>query len=129
MFRSTFKNFSYTIFSCKKSAIATLGGIVDFFRRMEKNGFPDINAPAWSPENIVEIEKRNLLLVVEKINKQARYPLLALRLFLHVICGIDADGKINISARQMAKTLDAHYDTVTKCLKYLREIEVIRLDR
>ena len=83
----------------------------------------------WSPENTLEIEQANLLATTEKICTQSRYPLLALRIFLHIVCGIDANGQIHISARQMAKRLDAHYDTVTKCLKYLREIGVITIER
>jgi NADH/NAD ratio-sensing transcriptional regulator Rex len=56
-------------------------------------------------------------------------PLLALRLLIHIIAGIDADGKIHICARQLSKKLDVNYDTVTKCLKYLREIGAMRIER
>jgi hypothetical protein len=82
-------------------------------------------------ENIVEIEPMTLRSIAEKIckNDRCRYPLLALRLLIHVITGIDGSGKIYISARQLSKSLDVHYDTVTKCLKFLREIEVLRIER
>lgn len=96
---------------------------------IRKNENPE--GSQWSSENIIEIEQKNLQHAVEKIctRKECRYPLLALRLLFHVITGIDATGKINISARQLSKSMNAHYDTITKCLKYLREIEVIRIDR
>lgn len=80
---------------------------------------------------IVEIEQNSLQAVVEHItdNDRCRYPLLSLRLLLHTISKIDTNGRVYISARQLAKSLDVHYDTVTKCLKYLREIEVLRIER
>jgi hypothetical protein len=83
----------------------------------------------WSPENTIEIEQKQLRMVAERICKQCRYPLLALRLLIHVLTGIDANGRIDISARQLSKAMDVHYDTVTKCLKFLREIEAIRIER
>ena len=83
----------------------------------------------WLPENTVEIEQRNLLLVTEKICTSCRYPLLAIRLLIHVIAGIDATGKVHISARHLSKTMNVHYDTVTKCLKYLREIGVMSIEK
>jgi len=54
---------------------------------------------AWAPENIVEIDQKNLQLITEHICKRCRYPLLALRLFLHVLCNIDAQGRVSINAR------------------------------
>jgi hypothetical protein len=101
---------------------------VDFYSN-KKNECQPSGMPQWLPENMIEIEQRNLRSVVETICNQCRYPLLALRLLIHVITGIDADGRIDISARQLSKTMDVHYDTVTKCLKYLREIEAIRIER
>jgi len=82
-------------------------------------------------ENTVEIEPKSFQYIVDKIcrNNECRYPLLALRLLLHVITRADSTGKIYISARQLSKSLDVHYDTVTKCLKYLREIEVLCIER
>ena len=99
------------------------------FCRIEHNQSQNNGEQQWLPENIVEIERENLLSLTETICKNCRYPLLALRLLIHVIAGIDAEGRIYISARQLAKKLDVHYDTVTKCLKYLREIGALRIDR
>jgi len=48
---------------------------------------------------------------------------------MHVIAGIDAGGCIHICARQLSKEMEVNYDTVTKCLKYLREIQVLRIER
>jgi hypothetical protein len=83
----------------------------------------------WSAENIIEIEKKNFLSAIERICNECRYPLLTLRIFLHMVCGIDEAGEIHISARHMAKLLKANYDTVTKCLKFLREIEVLAIKK
>ncbi len=85
----------------------------------------------WPKENVVEVEKKSLRYIVEKIsrNDQCRYPLLAIRILVHVITSIDGNGKTYISARQLSKSLDVHYDTVTKCLKYLREIDVLSFDK
>lgn len=93
---------------------------------VQKAASSDIPSP-----RIVEIEQYSLRTVVEQIteNNRCRYPLLALRLLLHAITRIDTHGRVYISARQLAKSLDVHYDTVTKCLKYLREIEALRLER
>nr|WP_322624516.1 hypothetical protein [uncultured Flavobacterium sp.] len=84
---------------------------------------------AWAPENIVEIDQKNLQLITEHICKRCRYPLLALRLFLHVLCNIDAQGRVSINARHLSKRLDVNYDTVTKALKFLREINVLAIER
>lgn len=83
----------------------------------------------WPSENIVEIESTAVRNVADKICQQCRYPLLGLRLLIHVITGIDTNGRIHISARQLSKSMDVHYDTVTKCLKYLREIGVLHIGR
>jgi hypothetical protein len=80
--------------------------------------------------SLVEVEQKGLRAVAEKIceSNECRYPLLALRLLIHVITGIDSNGKIHLSARQLSKSMGVHYDTITKCLKYLREIGVLRID-
>jgi len=90
-----------------------------------------IDTQDWQQENVVEIEKKCLRHIIEKIsrNDECRYPLLAIRILIHAITGIDANGRTYISARQLSKSLDVHYDTVTKCLKYLREIEALRFDK
>ncbi len=82
-------------------------------------------------ENFIKIEKLGFKALVEKIcqNDECRYPLLALRILIHIITGIDGNGRIYISARHLAKSLNVHYDTVTKCLKYLREINVLRIEK
>ncbi len=97
--------------------------------KTENNLFQNDGISQWSPEHVVEIEQRNLRATVDKICKQCRYPLLALRLLLYVITGIDQQGRIDISARHLSKKMDVHYDTVTKALKYLREIGVLRIER
>ena len=85
--------------------------------------------PAWLPGTTIEIEPTTLLSITEKICQQCRYPLLALRLLIYMICEMDSHGRISISARRLSKSLDVHYDTVTKCLKYLRDIGVLKIER
>ncbi len=92
---------------------------------------PQNGSVAWLPENTIKVERQNLLSLTEKIckDKKCRYPQLALRILIHVIAGVDTEGMIPISARQLSKTLEVNYDTVTKCLKYLRETEVLQIER
>jgi hypothetical protein len=106
--------------------------------------FPPLNKTLWGNmklcdirinnngtlENPLEIERRNLFYFSEKIcsDKKCRYPQLALRILIHVIASVGTDGKIYICARRLSQAMDVHYDTVTKCIKYLREIDVLRKD-
>jgi DNA-binding transcriptional regulator YhcF (GntR family) len=87
------------------------------------------DSPHWQPEHIVEIEQKNLLAIAEKICAPARHPYLTLRILVHIICGIEADGYIHISARHLSKKLGVHYDTATKCIKYLREKGILRAEK
>ena len=82
----------------------------------------------FASDHVVNIEQKQLQSVVESICQQCRYPLLALRILIHAICSIDSQGRIYINARQLSRKLGVHYDTLTKCLKFLREIDVLRLD-
>ena len=58
-------------------------------------------------------------------DKNCRYPQLTLRILNHIFAEIDKDNKWAISPRYVANRLDVNYDTVTKCLKYLRIINVL----
>jgi len=84
-----------------------------------------------SLEDVIGIEKKSLRSIVETIckNPQCRYPLLTLRLLIHIITETDKDGRIYLSPRQLSKLMGTHYDTVTKCLKYLRIVGVLSFDR
>ncbi len=77
----------------------------------------------------VTIKQDHLLLITETICKQCRHPFLALRVLIHVINSVDEKGQLFINARRLATSLDAHYDTVTKCLKFLRKIDVLIPDK
>ena len=86
---------------------------------------------SWPKENIVEIDTKHLTTLTEYIcspNSRCRYPLLALRLLVHVIGQIDEQGKMYISAKKLSQKMDVHYDSITKCLKYLREIGALRVE-
>lgn len=98
-------------------------------QRLLREGWATKGKAAWQPENTIEIESVLLLSVTEHICTKSRYPLLTLRVFLHILCGIDTKGCIPVNARHMAKRLDVHYCTLTKCLKCLREIGVVRVER
>ena len=82
-------------------------------------------------DNTVEIEQQNLASFADKIctDPKCRYPLLTLRIFIYAITVMDNRGSIHVSARRLSKVMDAHYDTVTKCLKYLREIGILNSER
>ena len=83
----------------------------------------------FEPEkNFVLVNPEKLIKYTEKIctDENCRYPQLALRLMNHILAEMDNNNKWNISARQIAKRFGVHYDTVTKCLKYLRAIELIK---
>jgi hypothetical protein len=103
-------------------------GVIMGYDEPEKSRELTSGLQSWQPENTVEIHPQNVLSIVEKICVNCRYPFLALRLYIHIICGIDNDSRIHISARHHSKKLDVHYDTVTKCLKYLREIGAIGVE-
>lgn len=96
---------------------------------MEIRSLSNRMVQVWLPENTIEIDKMHLRMVVEHICRsgECRYPLLAIRLLIHTLTGINSDGYVHISARQLAKLLDVNYDTVTKCLKYLRSLDVLQL--
>ena len=98
-------------------------------RKPHKNHTQEDEHYVWLPENSIEIERNNVLATIEKICTGSRHPYLTLRLFMHVLCGIDRDGNVPVSARRLAKKIGAHYDTTCKCLKYLREIGVMRIER
>jgi len=85
----------------------------------------------WLPENTIEINQHVLKEFTEKIctDKNCRYPLLTLRILLHAISEMDSDSKVSICARKLAGKLNVNYDTVTKCIKYLRVNEILNIER
>lgn len=83
------------------------------------------------PEHIIEIERRQLVRIVELIctDSACRFPQLTLRVLLHLMAMVDAQNRVHVSAKQLAHTLGVHYKTLTKCLKYLRRIGVVQLEQ
>ena len=61
-------------------------------------------------------------------DENCRYPKLTLRILFHILADIDTENKWEVSPRNVAKRLDSNYDTVTKCLKYLRSIKALHYD-
>lgn len=59
-------------------------------------------------------------------DENCRFPQLALRILNHVFSEIDKENKFTVNARRISKQFGVHYDTVTKCLKYLRSIGLIK---
>jgi hypothetical protein len=80
------------------------------------------------PENIIQIDRQYLLSITEKISvdTKCQYRQATLRIFNHLLASAD-EGRVVISARQLSKKLGIHYDTVTKCIKYLKGIGVIKV--
>lgn len=85
---------------------------------------------------ITEIDKKQILINSANLtrytelictDKKCRYPQLALRLLNHIIAEVDNNNIWLSSARQISERFNVHYDTVTKCLKYLRSINVIKI--
>lgn len=101
------------------------------FHDNKLNTSNDSLRPDRNRAHIVEVDQKHLLAITEKIcqNGNCRYPLIALRLMIYCIANMDSNGRIPISARHLAKSMNVHYDTVTKCLKYLRINEILRIER
>ncbi len=85
----------------------------------------------WKPDNIIQVSQDNVLSLTEKIctDKNCKFPQLALRIFNHLLAGVDNEGKVTVNARLLSKKLGVNYDTVTKCIKYLKHIEIIKADK
>jgi hypothetical protein len=84
----------------------------------------------WQPENIIQVNQQYILLISEKISndENCKFRQAVLRIFNHILASIDDEGKVSINARQLSKNLGVHYDTITKCIKYLRAINVIKTE-
>jgi len=85
----------------------------------------------WQPENIIQVNQQYILLISEQISndKNCKFRQAALRIFTHLLASIDNEGKVSINARQLSKNLGVHYDTTTKCIKYLKVIDVIKTEK
>jgi|GEM_PF-3154292 len=91
-------------------------------------GFGSSVLHAWQPENTIQINQRNILLISEKISTDEHFKFrqAALRIFNFLLASMDNDCKVAISARHLSKKLGISYDTVTKSLKYLKAINVLK---
>ena len=85
----------------------------------------------WQPESIIQVNQQYILLISEQISndKNCKFRQAALRIFTHLLASIDNEGKVSINARQLSKNLGVHYDTTTKCIKYLKVIDVIKTEK
>jgi hypothetical protein len=72
-----------------------------------------------NPDSLIKYEK------IINNDSNCRYPNLTLRILIYIITEIDNENKWEVSPRQISKQIGANYDTVTKCLKYLRSIKSI----
>jgi len=79
----------------------------------------------------VIVNPENLVRYTEIIctDKNCKYPQLALRILNHIFAEMNKENKWTASARQISKRFDVHYDTVTKCLKYLRSINILQSEK
>ena len=62
-------------------------------------------------------------------DENCRYPKLTLRILNHIFAKTDNEKKLAINPRYISDMLGANYDTVTKCLKYLRSISVLPCEK
>ena len=62
-------------------------------------------------------------------DENCRYPKLTLRILIHIIAELDKNKKWAVCPRYVSEILGANYDTVTKCLKYLRSINVLSIEK
>lgn len=78
-------------------------------------------------KNVLLVNPQSLVRYTEQIcnDDNCKYPQLTLRILNHVFAEMDTRNRWNVSARQLSKRFDVHYDTITKALKYLRSINVI----
>ena len=79
-------------------------------------------------DNFIRVNQENLLLFIEKIatDENCRFRQAVLIIFNHLLANMDTESKVEINARQISKKLGIHYDTATKCIKYLKQIDVIK---
>jgi hypothetical protein len=89
------------------------------------------NITQANSDNVVLLHQRDLLLISEKIcnDKNCKFRHVTIRILNYLLANMDTDGKVSFSARQLSKRLGVHYDTVTKCLKYLRSIDLIKSEK
>lgn len=69
-----------------------------------------------NPNSLIQYEE------IIRNDKNCRYPKLTLKILIHIFVETDNENKWNVNPGLIAEKLNAHYDTVTKCLKYLRSI-------
>lgn len=79
-------------------------------------------------DNFIRVNQENLLIFNEKIitDEKCRFRQAVLIIFNHLLANMDNESKVEINARQLSKRLGIHYDTATKCIKYLKDIEVLK---
>lgn len=85
----------------------------------------------WKPDFFIRFNQQYILLVSEKISTDTncKFRQVTLRVFIYLLANIDNEGKISINARQLSKNLGVHYDTITKCIKYLKDIDFIKTEK
>ena len=85
----------------------------------------------WKPEFFIGSNRRHILLISEQIStdKNCKFRQATLRIFIYLLASMDNEGKVSINARQLSKNLGVHYDTTTKCIKYLKAIDVIKTEK
>ena len=91
-----------------------------------------LNISTQSPlDNTIHVNQKVLLAITEKIStdKNCKFRQTVLVIFNHLLASMDNDCKVEICARQLSTKLGVHYDTVTKCIKYLKQIEVLKTEK
>lgn len=80
------------------------------------------------PERMVQIDRRNLHALSQKIctDKRCANPTLTLRILLHAFAEIDAKGNMGMSAGKLAEQWGIHVEALDGCIGYLQEINVLQ---
>ncbi len=92
---------------------------------------PELTFYQWQPEYAVKMHQQNISLVSETIctDRNFRFRQAGVRIFNYLVGCADMECKVAICARQLSKKLGVSYDTVTKTLKYLKQLKVLHPDK
>lgn len=95
------------------------------------DGFEPTILHQWQPETLIRFNQENISLISEKIcnDENCKFRQVTLRIFNYLLSHVNNDCKVSLNARQLSKTFGVHYDTITKSIKYLKLIGVIKIDK
>jgi Fic family protein len=85
----------------------------------------------WQPETLIRFNQENISFISEKIcnDKNCKFRQVTLRIFNHLLSHVNNECRVSINAKQLSKIFGVHYDTITKSIKYLKSIDVIKIEK